>query len=147
MRASRWVIWLAAMLVVAVFALTACSSNAGEEPSAEGASQVDVESAASAQEGAASAATAVADRETAQEDTPVAAESASAAEAEAAEPEAVEEPAADVRAYVLNKNSRKFHFPSCSSVGDIKDSNRWDVEMTRDEVVSMGYEPCKRCNP
>ena len=49
--------------------------------------------------------------------------------------------------YVLNKNTMKFHYPTCSSVGTIKDSNRVDFHGTRDEVLEMGYDPCKRCKP
>lgn len=49
--------------------------------------------------------------------------------------------------YVLNKNSKKFHFPNCPSVNDIKPSNRWDFSGTREEVVAKGYVPCKRCYP
>jgi competence protein ComEC len=49
--------------------------------------------------------------------------------------------------YVLNTNTKKFHYPSCSSVKSIKDSNRSDYEGSRDDVISMGYSPCGRCNP
>jgi competence protein ComEC len=49
--------------------------------------------------------------------------------------------------YVANKNTKKFHYPSCSSADDIKASNRWDFYGTRDELIDMGYVPCKRCNP
>ncbi len=49
--------------------------------------------------------------------------------------------------YILNKNTKKFHVPSCSSVGDIKPGNRQDVSWTRDECISHGYVGCKRCNP
>lgn len=49
--------------------------------------------------------------------------------------------------YVLNKNSKKFHKPSCSSVGDMAAKNRLDSTGSRDEVVAMGYAPCKRCKP
>lgn len=49
--------------------------------------------------------------------------------------------------YVLNTNSKKFHWPDCSSVGKMKDKNRQDVDATRDEVISWGYVPCKNCNP
>lgn len=51
------------------------------------------------------------------------------------------------RDYVLNMNTMKFHYPSCSSVADIKPANRKDVHMTREEVVAMGYAPCGRCKP
>ena len=49
--------------------------------------------------------------------------------------------------YVLNTNTHKFHYPSCSSVSQMKDKNKEYYTGTRDEVISMGYEPCKRCNP
>lgn len=49
--------------------------------------------------------------------------------------------------YVLNTNTMKFHKPSCSSAGDIKPKNRQDVNMSRDEIIAKGYQPCKRCNP
>ncbi len=49
--------------------------------------------------------------------------------------------------YVLNKNTKKFHMPSCSSVDTIKPKNRQDTTMSRDEVIGAGYVPCKRCNP
>lgn len=49
--------------------------------------------------------------------------------------------------YVLNKNTQKFHYPWCSSAGDIKPKNRWDYTGTREDIINMGYQPCKRCNP
>lgn len=49
--------------------------------------------------------------------------------------------------YVINTNTGKFHKPSCSSVSDIYPQNRWDYQGTREEVINMGYEPCKRCHP
>lgn len=49
--------------------------------------------------------------------------------------------------YVINTNTGKFHKPLCKSVSKIKDSNRWDYTGTRDEVIGMGYVPCKNCNP
>lgn len=49
--------------------------------------------------------------------------------------------------YVLNTNTRKFHYPSCSSVSSMKESNKDYYSGSRDDLVSMGYEPCKRCNP
>ena len=49
--------------------------------------------------------------------------------------------------YVLNKNSMKFHYPSCPSVKDIKESNRWDYHGTRESVIELGYQPCKNCSP
>ena len=49
--------------------------------------------------------------------------------------------------YVLNTNTKKFHLPNCSSVKDMKDKNKKEVSCSRDEVIDMGYVPCKRCNP
>ncbi len=49
--------------------------------------------------------------------------------------------------YVVNKNTGKFHYPSCSSVPKIKAKNRMDSNQTRDELIAQGYVPCKDCNP
>lgn len=49
--------------------------------------------------------------------------------------------------YVLNTNTKKFHYSYCSSASDIKAKNRKEVTCTRDEVINMGYQACKRCNP
>lgn len=49
--------------------------------------------------------------------------------------------------YVLNINSMKFHEPTCSSVKQIKDTNRKDYTGTREEVIRQGYSPCGRCKP
>lgn len=49
--------------------------------------------------------------------------------------------------YVLNTNSKKFHKITCDSVNDMSQKNRQDVTLTRDEIVELGYIPCKRCNP
>ena len=56
-------------------------------------------------------------------------------------------PAANTHTYVLNTNTRKFHVPGCKSVNKMKESNKQVVEMTRDDVVAMGYSPCGNCNP
>ena len=49
--------------------------------------------------------------------------------------------------YVLNTNSRKFHYPSCSSAKQTKESNKAYFTGTRDEVIQNGYSPCGRCFP
>ncbi|MBR3953670.1 MAG: hypothetical protein IKJ82_08735 [Oscillospiraceae bacterium] len=49
--------------------------------------------------------------------------------------------------YVLNKNTKKFHKPSCSSAKQIKDKNREYFTGTREEVLARGFDPCGRCNP
>lgn len=49
--------------------------------------------------------------------------------------------------YILNKNTKKFHYPWCSSVSDMKEKNKKSFHGSRDDVISAGYKPCKRCNP
>lgn len=49
--------------------------------------------------------------------------------------------------YIANKNSKKFHYPYCSSVGQMKESNKRELNCTRDEAISQGYKPCGNCNP
>ncbi len=49
--------------------------------------------------------------------------------------------------YVANTNTHKFHYPTCDSVNDMKESNKWYYSGTREELINQGYDPCKRCNP
>lgn len=49
--------------------------------------------------------------------------------------------------YILNTNTKKFHYPTCSSVNDMKDKNKQEFFGTRDEAISNGYSPCGRCKP
>ena len=49
--------------------------------------------------------------------------------------------------YILNTNTKKFHYPTCSSIPDMKNKNKQEYLGTRNDVIAMGYEPCKRCNP
>lgn len=49
--------------------------------------------------------------------------------------------------YVANKNTRKFHYPDCSSEKQMKESNKLYFNGTREELISKEYEPCKKCNP
>lgn len=49
--------------------------------------------------------------------------------------------------YVLNTNTMKFHYPTCPSVDDMKEKNKQIYTGSREEVINMGYAPCKRCNP
>ena len=52
-----------------------------------------------------------------------------------------------VESYVVNRSSRVFHRPSCSSVGKIAEKNRLDTETTREDLIRQGFEPCKNCKP
>ena len=49
--------------------------------------------------------------------------------------------------YVLNINTKKFHLPECSSVGDMKPKNKRETSLSREEIINQGYQPCKLCNP
>lgn len=48
--------------------------------------------------------------------------------------------------YIGNKNTRKLHEASCSSVEDMKDRNKVGFA-TKEEALEDGYETCQRCNP
>ena len=49
-------------------------------------------------------------------------------------------------AYILNKNTKKFHYPYCGSAKQIKEKNK-AVGNDRDDIIARGFKPCKRCNP
>lgn len=53
----------------------------------------------------------------------------------------------DTETYLLNTNSHKFHLPDCSSISSIKEEYRAEYTGNRSDLISQGYEPCKRCNP
>ena len=55
-------------------------------------------------------------------------------------------PIALASSYVGNINSGKFHYSDCNSVGRMNPNNKVYFN-TRDEAISAGYTPCKRCNP
>lgn len=49
--------------------------------------------------------------------------------------------------YILNTSTHKFHYPSCSSVDQMNDSNKQEYTGNRDDLIAQGYSPCGRCNP
>lgn len=49
--------------------------------------------------------------------------------------------------YVLNTNSKKFHYEDCASAKKISEKNRQDYYGTREELIDMGYSPCGNCDP
>ena len=49
--------------------------------------------------------------------------------------------------YILNKNSKKFHYPDCKSVKQMKEKNKIYFNGTRNEVISQGYDSCGNCHP
>ena len=49
--------------------------------------------------------------------------------------------------YVISKNTRKFHYASCTYVKRIKNSNRQYFNGSRKTLINQGYSPCKSCRP
>lgn len=49
--------------------------------------------------------------------------------------------------YILNTRSKKFHRPSCDSVGTMSDKNKEESSLSREELIEQGYSPCQNCNP
>ena len=49
--------------------------------------------------------------------------------------------------YILNTNTKKFHYPACGSVKQMAEKNKQFYSGNRDDVIAMGYDPCKKCNP
>ena len=69
-----------------------------------------------------------------------------------AEPEAPLSPSipdsdAVVTTYVLNRNTKKFHYPTCKSASTIKDKNKGYHTGTREDLIAEGYSPCGNCHP
>ncbi len=88
------------------------------------------------------------DRSVVSEESAVDSESGNAAEdTTVASSASVNSESTQSASYIANKNTKKFHYPSCSSVADMKESNKWYYEGSRDDLVNQGYSPCKRCNP
>ena len=48
--------------------------------------------------------------------------------------------------YVGNKNSKKFHYPSCDGAKSMNEENKVTFN-SRDEAIDAGYEPCGKCDP
>lgn len=68
----------------------------------------------------------------------------------AVQTESVKETSAPVSTgteYILYTNTKKFHYPSCSSVKQMKASNKKEYTGSRDDLIAQGYDPCKKCNP
>lgn len=51
------------------------------------------------------------------------------------------------QSYVLNTSTKKFHSPGCSSISQMKESNKKTFTGTRDDLIAQGYTPCGKCNP
>lgn len=49
--------------------------------------------------------------------------------------------------YIINRNTGKFHYTDCPSVDLMAEHNKKEYTGDRDDLISQGYEPCKRCDP
>ena len=49
--------------------------------------------------------------------------------------------------YVLNKNTKKFHYSDCVSVRAMSEKNKLPSNEDRGAIIARGYSPCGRCNP
>ncbi len=49
--------------------------------------------------------------------------------------------------YIVNMNTGKFHCEDCPSVEQMSEHNKREYVGDRDELISNGYKPCKRCEP
>ena len=47
--------------------------------------------------------------------------------------------------YVVNRNSKKIHLPTCSGAESMKKENRWEFTGTLAELTELGYEVCGNC--
>ena len=56
-------------------------------------------------------------------------------------------PSTDGATYIVNKKSKKFHYPEKSCANSISEENREAFFGTRDDAISEGYSPCGTCKP
>ena len=49
--------------------------------------------------------------------------------------------------YVLNRNTKKFHYSDCVSVRAMSEKNKLPSNEDRETIIARGYSPCGRCNP
>ena len=57
------------------------------------------------------------------------------------------QPSSTSKTYVLNTNTKKFHYPTCSSAKQIADKNKQTFSGDRQTLINQGYSACKICNP
>ena len=63
------------------------------------------------------------------------------------EPDDDDDYQAQSTSYILNKNTKKIHLPSCYSVDQMKESNKEYYTGDIDDLLGRGYSRCKNCNP
>ena len=58
----------------------------------------------------------------------------------------VDEPDVESQDYILNKSSKKFHYPDCHSVDRMSEKNKKEYYGTRQDLIDSGYSPCGNCD-
>ena len=53
----------------------------------------------------------------------------------------------EVKTYVVNIKSKKFHNPNCDGAKKMNTANKKQYKGTRQSLISNGYSRCKKCNP
>lgn len=53
----------------------------------------------------------------------------------------------EVADYVLNTNTKRFHYPDCKSVTDMKEKNKQYYHGSREDLINQGYKACGNCQP
>ena len=53
----------------------------------------------------------------------------------------------EVADYVLNTNTKRFHYPNCKSVTDMKEKNKQYYHGSREDLINQGYKACGNCQP
>ncbi len=74
-------------------------------------------------------------------------ESSDTEEVESSSDEANEDSNNEEFEYVLNKSTRKFHYPDCRSVKLMKEENTLYQLGERDAIIYRGFSPCQHCMP
>ena len=49
--------------------------------------------------------------------------------------------------YILNTNTKKFHYPTCSSATSMTTANKKEFTGARDSLIAQGYSACGQCKP
>lgn len=49
--------------------------------------------------------------------------------------------------YILNIRSMKIHYPHCNSVSQMSEKNKGYSNLSKEELMEQGYEPCGNCKP
>ena len=49
--------------------------------------------------------------------------------------------------YVLNTETKKFHYPGCGDISKMNEENKASSNQTRQQIMDAGYTPCGHCNP